>query len=104
MLIEQFQALNQPDHLIMTQHCRKRLAERGIQLMDIMDAIRTGEIIEDYPEDTPFPSCLILGFAGERVLHVCASIDEDQIYLITAYSPDMAKWETDWKTRKEENP
>ena len=103
MLIEQFQALNQPEHLIMTPHSRKLLAERGIRLMDIMDAIRTGEIIEDYPEDTPFPSCLILGFAGERVLHVCASIDENQIYLITAYSPDIARWETDWKTRKEEN-
>ena len=46
-------ALNQPEHLIMIQHCRRRLAGRGFRLMDIMDAIRTGEVMEDDPEDTP---------------------------------------------------
>ena len=102
MHIEQFRALNSPERLIMTQHSRKRFAERGINLLDIMDAIKNGEIIEEYPDDTPFPSCLILGHAGERILHVCASIDSDMIYLITAYSPDPSKWESNWKTRKEE--
>ena len=63
---------------------------------------RTGEIIAQYPDDTPFPSCLILGYSGERALHVVASIDEELVYIITAYAPSPAKWEADWKTRKEE--
>ena len=28
---------------------------------DVMNAINNGEIIEQYPDDYPFPSCLILG-------------------------------------------
>ena len=103
MSIHDFRASSTPSKLVMIQHGRKRCAERGIRARDIIDAINTGEIIEDYPDDTPYPSCLILGYAGERVLHVCASLDdESMIRLITAYSPDPAKWEADWKTRKEE--
>ena len=102
MLIDDFRALNRPECMVMTQHSRKRFAERGIKLEDIMDAFRSGDIIEEYPDDKPFPSCLILGYAGERIIHVCASIDSGMIYLITAYSPDPAKWEADWKTRKED--
>ena len=99
--IEDFKSLNNSKHLVITQHSRKRFAERGITVQDIIYTIQTGEIIEAYPTDTPFPSCLILGYSGERALHVCASIDSDLVYVIMAYSPDPAKWEADWKTRKE---
>ena len=100
--IEQFQRLSESKSLILTQHCRKRFAERGISIEDIRFVFKTGEIIEQYPDDTPFPSCLILGYSGERALHVVASVDEELIYIITAYSPNPDKWEPDRKTRKEE--
>ena len=99
--IEEFQRLNKPGSLVVTQHSRKRFAERGISVDDISFVIKTGEIIEQYPEDKPFPSCLILGRSGERVLHVVASIDDIWVYIITAYAPSPEKWEADWKTRKE---
>ena len=35
-------------------------------------------------------------------LHVCASINDGFIYVITTYIPDPSKWEADLKTRKEE--
>lgn len=100
--IEQFQQLNSPESMVLTQHSRKRFAERGISIEDIQFVFKTGEIIERYPGDTPFPGCLIKGHSGERVLHVVASIDEELIYIITAYTPSSVKWEADWKTRKEE--
>ena len=86
---------------MLTQHSRKRFVERGIQLQDIVNAIENGEIIECYPNDLPFPSCLITGKSGNRAVHIVAAIDDGMIYLITAYIPDPAKWEADWKTRKE---
>ncbi|MCR4818710.1 MAG: DUF4258 domain-containing protein [Fretibacterium sp.] len=55
--IEQFRALCHPEFVILTQHGRKRLAERGIRIRDVCRAIESGEIIEDYPDDFPFPSC-----------------------------------------------
>ena len=98
--INQFRALNKPELIVVTQHSRKRFAERGIRLCDVCKAIETGEIIEYYPEDYPVPSCLILGSAKEKILHICASICEGYLYIITAYIPDPAKWESDWKKRK----
>ena len=100
--IEQFKRLNRPESMVLTQHSRKRFAERGISVDDIGYVFRTGEIIEQYPDDTPFPSCLILGFSGERALHVVASIDEGLVYIITAYAPSPEKWKGDFKTRREE--
>lgn len=100
--IEQFQAMNAPATIVITQHSRKRFAERGIKLADVCAAIHTGRIIEEYPNDFPYPSCLILGRSGERYLHVCASMNDGVLYIITAYVPDPAKWEDDLKTRREE--
>ena len=100
--IEQFHKLNKPESMVLTQHSRKRFAERGINIEDIQFALKTGEIIEQYPDDTPFPSCLMLGYSGERALHVVASIDEESVYIITAYAPSPEKWKADMKTRKEE--
>ncbi len=101
--IEQFQRLNKPESMVLTQHSRKRFAERGISIDDIGYVFKTGEIIEQYPDDTPFPSCLILGFSGERALHVVASIDEGMVYIITAYAPNPEKWEANFRTRRDES-
>ncbi len=45
---------------IITRHCQVRIEKRGILIADVEYAIMNGEIIEEYPEDYPFPSCLIL--------------------------------------------
>ena len=79
------------------------MAERAIFLRDVMNVIHKGEIIEQYPEDFPFPSCLILGLSvAGRYLHVVVSSEGSLIYLITAYEPDPEEWKPDWKTRKEQ--
>ncbi len=101
--MKSFQSLNRPECMVMTQHCRKRFAERNISVEDIIQVIDTGCIIETYPEDFPVPSCLILGYSGNRAIHICASIMDDYIYLITAYIPDPEKWDDDWRTRKGES-
>ena len=62
----------------------------------------SGEIIEQYPEDFPFPSCLIFGYTNnDKVLHVVASDEGTVSRIITAYFPNNEKFENDLKTRKE---
>ena len=68
---------------------------------DVGVTINEGHIIEQYPDDYPFPSYLILGMSSGKIIHVVASIDDGVMYIITAYTPDPNKWEDDWKTRKE---
>ena len=99
--LENLKIWNKPERIIVTQHGRKRLEERNIKIEDICKVIEDGKIIEQYEDDYPFPSCLILGKSNNRNLHLVVSVDEGLIYLITAYEPDPLKWESDLKTRKE---
>ena len=65
------------------------------------NGIATGEIIEDYPDDFPNPSCLIFGYnVNGQILHIVAGCDNINIYIITAYYPDTKKFEDDLKTRR----
>jgi len=87
-------------YIISFTHTEK-LRQRRIKAEDIEQAVKTGTIIEDYPEDRRGPSCLILGFVSKRPLHVvCGQLDAEEILIITAYEPDPAEWESDGKTRK----
>lgn len=79
----------------------EKLRQRKIKAEDIEQAIEGGLIIEDYPEDQRGASCLILGLAGKRPLHVvCGRLDAEEILIITAYEPNAREWEDDWRTRK----
>ncbi len=99
--IEQFRQINKPENYVVTMHSRRRMYERGILLRDVIYAVEHGEIIERYPEDYPFPSCLILGVTIEKKwLHAVVSLDEGHIYLITAYYPNTEEWEADMRTRR----
>ncbi|MCM1335667.1 MAG: DUF4258 domain-containing protein [Eubacterium sp.] len=79
----------------------KRFKERGIKLSYARNALLNGEIIEQYPSDYPYPSCLVLGFSdGAKPIHVCLGLGDDKLWVITAYYPDINVWESDFKTRR----
>jgi hypothetical protein len=62
---------------------------------EVTEAVMSGNIIENYANDEPYPSCLIYGRTSlNRPLHtVCAfSAEEDLAIVITAYEPDPTKW------------
>lgn len=84
------------------KHVLERLAERGILQGDVLKALFAGERIEDYPEDTPYPSGLYLGWVKDKPLHAVVSLDAERewAYIITAYEPDLEHFEADFKTRR----
>jgi hypothetical protein len=75
---------------------------RDISEEEIEHIIYTGEVIEDYPEDCPFPSVLISGFYGIRALHAVVAYDQknNEIVIITAYEPDEIHFEADRMRRR----
>lgn len=78
------------------KHALERMQERDISRRDVKNCIMQGEIIEDYPDDFPHPSCLIFGRTmDQKVIHVVVSLDEDQdtIGIITVYYPSVEKFE-----------
>ena len=103
MDIKQLQALyNASDSNIKwAKHCLERMQERDISINDVESYLQTGEIIEDYPDDFPHPSCLIFGHTKEnKILHIVVGSDNSTLFFITAYFPNTDKFEKDLKTRK----
>lgn len=90
------------DRILVSLHAQERMRQRGIRQRDVRRCIATGEIIEQYPEDFPYPSCLIFGYNDDgNVLHVVASDEGTMGRIITAYIPNTEKFEPDLKTRRE---
>ena len=101
ILIEDLRRLNKAEHYAVTEHARIRLYEREITLDDVICCVASGEIIEQYEDDKPLPSCLVLGMEIKgRYIHIVVSHDDEFIYLITAYYPDEQQWSSDFKTRR----
>lgn len=88
--------------LIYRQHAIKRMHERCIAEEEVEHAIESGEIIESYPNDTPYPSFLILGYAGTKAVHVVYAddIEDSNRIIITVYEPDPNLWCDDLKRRR----
>jgi hypothetical protein len=94
------------DRLLYTSHARKemRAEEFGpINEQEVYETVASGKVIEDYPDDQPYPSVLILGYTVSlRPLHVvCAYNDEDDMAIvITVYQPDPSRW-VDFRRRRQ---
>jgi len=100
MTISQVKEKCQDEYIEVTGHALFRIQQRGILYQDIKNAINTGEIIEDYPDDYPYPSCLILGYTKEeKGLHVVVGLGENKLWIITAYYPDLNEWQADLRKR-----
>lgn len=70
-------------------------------LTDILPALKRCEIIEEYPNDYPYKSFLVIGkTSSEKYIHIVCAIGEDVVWIITEYFPNNIEWEKDFKTRK----
>lgn len=65
--IETLKQMNIPEKIALTKHAKQRLDEREIKIADIVNCIKTGEIIKQYEDDKPLPSCLILGISTKNI-------------------------------------
>lgn len=67
------------DSVTLTAHVFRRIREREVTLDDLIDVLMNGEIIEQYPDDYPPPSCLISGHSSnERPLHIVCAFGKDK--------------------------
>lgn len=100
--IKKLRKLCTADNIRITVHAAKRLEQRDILLKDVITCVQNGKIIEQYPDDYPLPSCLVLGYSvGNKHLHAVIGSNDEILFLVTAYYPTADKWEIDFETRKE---
>ena len=91
------------DRLVFRVHAIQRMALRDISEAEVRAVLTTGEAIEEYPDDTPFPSRLVLGWVGSRPLHVVAADnpeEEEDTIVITVYESEPDQWEVGFRRRR----
>ena len=90
------------NRVMFSGHAIRQMFNRGLKQEDVLIVIRQGEVIIDYADDTPYPSCVMLGFVGDVPIHVVFAMDEQHKtgIIITAYVPDPKIWTDDFKRRR----
>ena len=93
------------DHIRITDHADEEAQADKLTYKEIYYSVFQGEVIENYPEDEPYPSCLIYGetFSGNPVHSVWAFNEVTQwSVLVTVYRPDPYLW-INYRTRKKKS-
>ena len=60
-----------------TYHVNMRLEGRYIAREQILSAVDTFEVIEDYHDDKYLPSCFVWAKAGNDIIHVHVALDRE---------------------------
>ncbi len=83
-------------------HAVRRMFERRITDADVAKLLTEGEEIAAYPDDQPYPSRLLLGWRGNRPLHVVAAYNAayNEAIVVTVYEPDPTLWDDEFRRRK----
>lgn len=103
MDIYRIQAALERGNFRVSNHADEELENDGLSFYETKESVQHGEVIEDYPLDRPFPSCLIYGTTGTGTrIHSVWGYSEGKstAILVTVYRPDPAKWEEDFRKRK----
>lgn len=100
-LIQEIRAKFAGGQFEFSKHAVDQTILRGISVREVREAIETGEIIEDCPDDKYGPSCLIYGITRrKRPLHIhCSYPSRPIIKVVTVYEPDPKRW-TGYRTRR----
>ena len=94
----------QANKVRITDHADEEANADQLTFDEIYFSVFHGEIIEEYVNDKPYPSCLIFGktFSGDPVHSVWAYNSENGwAVLITVYRPDPKLW-INCRTRRRE--
>jgi hypothetical protein len=83
-------------------HALKRMFQRQISAAAVLHVLDTGATIEQYLDDFPYPSRLILGWWNSRPIHVVVAdnTEEGIRIVITVYQPSLEEWEPGFRKRK----
>ena len=93
--------IDRDDEEAIVEHLRQQeMAEEDIVLDDVVQAIESGRILENYAEHRRGPCCLLFGYTGtRRPLHVVCTTVQPVLILITVYEPMPPKWVTPTQRR-----
>lgn len=94
-VLEQIRAQADIENTRITQHAQQEMTEENITLDEVLEAIDTGRVLENYPEHRRGACCLINGVTKkDRPLHIVCTTAQPVLIIITVYEPKQPKWIT----------
>jgi hypothetical protein len=98
--LEQIRAHADIENIRITQHAQQEMSEEDITVDEVLEAIATGQILENYPEHRRGACCLLNGVTKTgRPLHIVCTTAQPVLIIITAYEPKPPKWITPTQRR-----
>ena len=98
------------EKILIRQYALQRMFEQqmfGQPQSNMMECIRTvllhGHVVENYPDDTPYPTSLRLGHDKHcKPLHVVVAENSNKKHtvIVDVYHPNPDLWMSDWTTRR----
>ena len=89
-----------------SEHGYEELANDGLMAREVVSGIDSAILVEDYPDFPKGASVLVLQTdTNGQPVHVVWGIPKGHArpaVLVTAYRPDPARWNTEFKRRKDE--
>jgi len=100
-MIEELRAKFERDQFEFSKHAVDQSILRDISVQEIREAMRNGEVIEDYPDDKYGSSCLVFGLtSNNRPIHIhCSYPSRPLVKIITVYVPNPERW-IDYRFRR----
>lgn len=77
-------SIKKRDYLI-KKHARERASVRGISMHEVREALLSGEIVENYPEDKRGHSCLVEGSCKNEKIRIVCGISTEILAIITVF-------------------
>lgn len=79
-------------------HADEERMDDNLTILGIEEALLSGRILEDYPNDRRGESCLVVGFTNSGIpIHVVCGGREDGFVIITIYIPSPPKFKTPYE-------
>jgi hypothetical protein len=77
------------------------MRQRNFTVSDVLSVLNKFEVIEEYSDDRPFSSYLILGYSDSKPLHIVVAVNSEdfEIHLITVYSSDSSIWDITYRRK-----
>jgi hypothetical protein len=85
--------------VIFSRHALRRMFQRSVTIADVPNVIESGEVVEDYPDDEPWPEVVLLGVVNRVALHVVVGRDPrtGRCVTITVCRPDLDRWDEQFR-------
>jgi hypothetical protein len=98
--LRQIQAQAAAETLRLTAHAQEEMRDEDITLDEVVEAIATSQILENYPEHRRGACCLLGGqTTAGRPLHIVCTSAHPVLIIITVYAPQPPKWLTPTQRR-----